>query len=176
MKALIVSPFYPPDIGGISSHVEQLATRLASREWDVRVIACSKKQMADRRYGNLKVERVRAIYLPQWPLQTLGSFSVPIGFSRKFSQCISDFEPDLVHLHGHHYPITWLGAALAHSRKVPTLLTLHGLYALNPYRPYGRSFVEEVFNRTIFRADPSDVRWNNRPRQLPWWTMHEISP
>lgn len=107
--------------------------------------------MADRRYAHLKVERVRAIYLPQWPLQTLASFSSPIGFSKKFLRCVSDFEPDLVHLHGHHYPTTWLGAALAHSRKVPTLLTLHGLYALNPYRPHGRSFVEEAFNRTIFR-------------------------
>jgi 1,2-diacylglycerol 3-alpha-glucosyltransferase len=99
----------------------------------------------------LKIEPVRAIYLPGWPIQTLSSMSVPIGFSKRFSRLIRDFRPDLVHLHGHHYPITWLGAAIAHSHKLPTLLTLHGLYALNPWRPHGKSILEDIFNRTIFR-------------------------
>ena len=150
MKILITSPFYPPDIGGISYHVENLATRLARRGWAVKVLTCTRKRPFRRRFGNMDVEAVRGIYPPTWPLQTMSSFSIPIGFSKRFLDSVHDFKPDLIHLHGHHYPITWLGAALAHACRLPALLTLHGMYALNPYSPYGKSFPEEIFNRTIF--------------------------
>jgi glycosyltransferase involved in cell wall biosynthesis len=150
MKALIVSPFYPPDLGGISYHVKNLVTRLASRGWDITVIACSRRGPT---HGlDPKLELVRAIYLPGWPIQTLSSFSVPIGFSRTFQDLIRESRPDLVHFHGHHYPITWIAAAIAYSDRLPTLLTLHGTYSLNPRKPYGKSIVEGVFNRTIFTS------------------------
>jgi len=152
MRALIVSPFYPPDLGGISYHVGNLASRLADRGWDITVVACSRKRPMYRASGTLKVELVKAIYLPEWPLQTLSSLSLPVGFSKRFRQLIRDSSPDLVHFHGHHYPITWLAAAIGYSQKVPTLLTLHGTYALNTRRPYGKSIPEEIFNRTIFTS------------------------
>jgi len=152
VKVMIITPFYPPDIGGISYHVENLATRLGRAGWDVKVLACSRKGSSTRRSGNVDVETVRSLYPPEWPLQTMSSFSIPIGFSMRFLDSIDDFAPNLIHLHGHHYPITWLGAALARMRGMPSVLTLHGTYALNPYRPYGKSILEEVFNRTVFTA------------------------
>jgi 1,2-diacylglycerol 3-alpha-glucosyltransferase len=150
MRALIVSPFYPPDVGGISYHVGNLASKLTSRGWDITVIACSRRGPMHRVSGMLRVELVKAIYLPEWPVQTLSSLSIPVGFSKRFLQLIRDSSPDLVHFHGHHYPITWLAAAIAYSRRLPTLLTLHGTYALSAHRPYGKSIPEEIFNRTIF--------------------------
>jgi glycosyltransferase involved in cell wall biosynthesis len=66
---------------------------------------------------------------------------------KPLSNIVKEFKPELIHIHGHHYPITWLSALIAKSRNIPTLLTVHGMYALTDKA----TLLEEVFNYTLFK-------------------------
>jgi glycosyltransferase involved in cell wall biosynthesis len=57
---------------------------------------------------------------------------------------------DIIHAHGHHYPITWRAIASAAKYDIPSVLTLHGMYALNPAVFGGKTKLETLFNKYIF--------------------------
>ncbi len=67
-------------------------------------------------------------------------------------EIIKNEEIDIVHSHGHHYPLTWLSTFYAKKNNVPTVLTLHGTYALDPYHGGGRTLIEDIFNQTLFKT------------------------
>ena len=58
---------------------------------------------------------------------------------------------DVVHVHGHHYPLCWIALHSAHKNKIPTVLSLHGTYALNPKKLGGKSMIEDLFNKYLFK-------------------------
>ena len=57
-----------------------------------------------------------------------------------------------VHVHGHHYPVSWIAIKTAHKYNIPSILTLHGMYTLNPHLLGGKSTIEDWFNKTIFSS------------------------
>ncbi len=145
MKVLVVTPFYPPDIGGISYHVKHLTENLIEMGVEVEILTASKRSQ-NPIDGKVPVTKVRCAYPPRWPLETLTSMSIPLDLAHlKNKLGAGDF--DVLHLHGHHYPIIWLSTQFG-SRK---LLTLHGTYALDPRKMNGKSLIEEMFNRSILR-------------------------
>lgn len=146
MRVALVTPFYPPDMGGIADHVFSLAN-LLSRRHRIRVIANVIGQM-QQHYNSVEYDLVRipAITPLSFLTTTLMSFRVPLKI-RMLVKSIKDFKPDLIHAHGHHYPITWISSLVAKSNHIPFILTLHGMYAL-----FERgSITEEFFNYTIFK-------------------------
>jgi len=142
MRILLVTPFYPPDIGGISDHVFNLAKLLRVRH-EVKVVANSLHSTSCS-YGG--IIRIPSLTPPPIPYETLASFRIPMRV-KPLNNIVKEFKPELIHIHGHHYPITWLSALIAKSRNIPTLLTVHGMYALTDKA----TLLEEVFNYTLFK-------------------------
>lgn len=153
-KILTVTPFFPPDIsGGLVNHVVNININSAKLGNDISIIA--PKHLRDKihlSHENFKhVFRINSIYLLGWPYSTLRSMSFPLDFGLKIESIIRKGNFDIVHVHGHHYPISYLAIKSAHRHGIPTVLTLHGMYALNPNVLGGRSRIEDFFNKYAFR-------------------------
>ncbi|MEM1510784.1 MAG: glycosyltransferase family 4 protein [Thermoproteota archaeon] len=142
MRVLITTPFYPPDFGGISTHVGKLVNIL-SKKFDIKVITNSLEKTCSI---TSNVVRIPSITLPSFPFQTLTSFRIPLA-PDVLIKTIKEFRPDIIHAHGHHYPLTWLSVLMAKSKRIPCILTLHGMYALTG-RP---TLLEDLFNQTILK-------------------------
>jgi glycosyltransferase involved in cell wall biosynthesis len=146
MKILLATPFYPPEVGGIQCHTSNIVRQLSARH-DITVVT---NTLAEDSSGKEKPNVVRIPFITLgYPYETLSNFRVATSFSKL--QETFQLGHDVVHVHGHHYPLTWLCTALAKKHGVPLVLTLHGMYALNPDTVGGKTLVEEIFNRTVFR-------------------------
>ncbi len=88
--------------------------------------------------------------MPGWPYSTLRNFSIPLDLGFKINEVIKNGKFELVHVNGHHYPISWAAINLLISPSVPVVLSLHGMYALNPGVLGGKSIIEDLFNKSIF--------------------------
>jgi glycosyltransferase involved in cell wall biosynthesis len=150
MKILHVTPFYPPAVGGISSHVDKLAKLTIDSGNDFFVI-CPKGKLENHNEEPQTIRRIQSVFLPPWPYPTLRNLNIPTDFGYSVNKFIKEVRPDVVHVHGHHYPISWAGLVISNRQGIPNVLTLHGMYALNPARVEGQTKIEELFNLTIFR-------------------------
>ncbi len=148
MKILQVSPFFPPDRGGIAVHVSNIFKHLTKSGNTVSIV--SPRRLRSTLPHKIGVERIACIYLPGWPYPTLRSVSIPIDMGIKIRSIIRNGAFDVVHVHGHHYPISWIALKAAHKYGVPTILTMHGMLALNPFAKGGESRTELWLNRNIF--------------------------
>jgi len=150
-RILQVTPFFPPDRGGIANHASNLCSKLTLLGHRVSVVS-------PKRWGiNISLEsndqtvfRLPSFYLPGWPYPTLRSVSVPLDFGRKLDSIIRTGKFDIIHAHGHHYPITWMAIASASKYDLPCVLTLHGMFALNPTVFGGKTMLETLFNKYAF--------------------------
>ena len=100
--------------------------------------------------GDANVIRIASIYLPAWPYPTLRSVSFPLSGGLRINSIMRSFQPEIVHVHGHHYPLSWVTLREANRNNIPSVLTMHGMYVLNPKAPEGKSYVEKTFNKLIF--------------------------
>jgi len=150
-KILTVTPFFPPEVGGITNHVLNLNTRLAKLGDNITIVTPKwfHHKISSHTDFN-EVFRINSVYLPGWPYPTLRSVSIPIDFGIKLESIIRKGNFDFIHVHGHHYPISWMAINFAHKHGIPSVLTLHGMYALNPNVLGGRSRIEDFFNRHLF--------------------------
>jgi glycosyltransferase involved in cell wall biosynthesis len=153
MRILHVTPFYPPSIGGISNLVYSLCKELNKYDLDVHIITA--RGMMNNYYNEKgKSERfteIKSVHLPGWPYSTLRNFSFPADLGYRVNAIIKSGRFDVVHVHGHHYPICWIALYSAHLNKIPTVLSLHGTYALNPTKLGGKSLIEDLFNKYMFK-------------------------
>jgi len=153
LRVLHVTPFYPPSIGGISNLVYNLCKELNKFNLDIHIITSrnikSRHKYAER--VSNQITEIKSIHLLGWPYSTLKNFSFPADLGVKINSIIKYGSFDLVHVHGHHYPICWIALQSAYKNKIPTVLSLHGTYALNPTKLGGKSTLEDLFNKYIFR-------------------------
>ncbi len=145
MRVVQVTPFYPPDWGGIARHVWGLS-RALSRNCNVLVVGCCGQRSEGLLSEGPPFSGVRCVSPPGLVLKTLRSLRIPVRPDRLVG-AVRSFDPDVVHVHGHHFPTTWISALLL--GDYPTVLTVHGTYALHPGG--GASLLEEAFNRTVLR-------------------------
>src|SRR5713226_4032182 len=145
---LTITPFFPPNQGGLSFHVLNLTTNLMSQGNTISVAAPKHlgEKISDPEIGLKSSVRINSIYLPGWPFPSLRSFSIPMDLGKKIDSIIRKGDFDIVQVHGHHYPISWCGINSARKYDIPTVLTLHGMYALNLNKLGGKSKVENYFN------------------------------
>jgi len=151
-RLLTVAPFFPPFVGGLSNHVFKINTNLAKLGIDITIV--KPKHSTDK--GSKKnplftIYKINSIYLPGWPYSTLKSVSIPIDLGHRIDSIIRNGSFDLVHVHGHHFPISWIALNSAKKYSIPTILTLHGMWALKPNLVGGKSRIEEYFNKYIFK-------------------------
>ena len=144
----MVTPFYPPDLGGIAVHVWKLTEHLVKKN-NVQIITCTQVR-PEIMLGNPLILKIPSINPPPIPYRSLTSFRIPVKISLAID-AIDTFNPDIIHLHGHHYLINWIIAIHPRFEKTPKVLTMHGMYALNPNVQGGRTLIEDIFNQTILR-------------------------
>jgi glycosyltransferase involved in cell wall biosynthesis len=120
MKVLIVTPDYPPDIGGMAAHVYNLARTLKAHDHEVTVAFLKPNSPRDsvQDVDGVEVHTVRSVY-------KIG----PVGFSmsrfkarRVVNRLAKEKDVDVVHIHGHR------GEALATKglpRRIPVVGTMH---------------------------------------------------
>jgi glycosyltransferase involved in cell wall biosynthesis len=152
----MVTTFYPPHIGGIEYHVEALSKCLAKRGHQITVLT---SMLPDKKVGScdkisdgVDVFRLKTIFLPSWPYPALSSQGFTLNMRKTIKRLVKPKKIDLIHVHGHHYYLSWSAIAAARSLEIPSVLTLHGLYALNPTDLLAQ-IEEEIFNYTIFRQE-----------------------
>jgi glycogen(starch) synthase len=152
-KILSITPFFPPEVGGISNHVFNVNNNLTKLGFDVTIIAPKhlRDGISDSHDTSNQLVRLNSIYLPGWPYPTLRSFSFPVDFGSEIDSIIKNGKFDMVHVHGHHYPTSWMGLGAAHKYGIPSVLTMHGMYALNPNQLGGKSLIEDLFNKLVFK-------------------------
>jgi len=151
-KILTVTPFFPPDVGGLSTHVQNINANLIKEGNDVSIIVPKHMDNKIKEPNEIfsKVYRMNSIYLPGWPYPTLRSMSVPIDLGLKIKSVIRNGDFDIIHVHGHHFPTSWMAINFAYKYGVTSVLTMHGMYALNPNVLGGKSLIEDCLNKYVF--------------------------
>ena len=152
-KILTVTPFFPADIGGIANHVLNLTKHLTKLGNDLSIITPKKNSGIISEYYDhfTNIHHIQTFSLPGWPYPTLKSVSIPKDFGSEIKSIIRNGDFDIVHAHGHHYPFSWYAVKSATKYGIPSILTLHGMYALNPNVMGGKSLVEDLFNKYFFK-------------------------
>jgi 1,2-diacylglycerol 3-alpha-glucosyltransferase len=152
-KILTVTPSFPPYIGGIASHVLNLDVELAKQGNEVSVISPKKiNEKIDTVNGILKKEwRIDSVYLLGWPYSPLKSISIPLDLGIKLQTIIRKGNFDVIHVHGHYYPISWFAINLAYKYGIPSILTIHEMYGLNPNAIGEKTWFENCYNKFVFK-------------------------
>ena len=115
-RILLVSARFPPDVGGIETHVAEVAPRLAKMGLDVRVLTTDRSgalpahDLAD----GVPVARVRA-----YPR------SRDYYFAPDLSGAIRRTRPDLVHVQGYHTLVAPMAMATARAVGSPYVVSFH---------------------------------------------------
>ncbi len=138
--------------GGISNHALHLSKHLIKLGHKITIVALSEKQENLQEKG-INLHNVACYHLPAFPYPSLAGFTIPNNFLyiKKIISEIINQGLDVIHTHGHHYPLTWYTASIAHKLEIPCVLTLHGMEGLDHDNPFA-CFLENVFNRTILAS------------------------
>jgi len=151
-KILSVTPFFPPDVGGISDMVLNLNINLIKMGHSVSVI--TPKHVGDNitkpEIFPHKIFEINSIFLRGWPYSPLRSISFPIDFGLRIKSIMKKGNFDIVHVHAQHFPISWFAICAAHKLGIPCVLTSHGMWALNPNVMGGKTRIEDCFNKLVY--------------------------
>ena len=122
MRILMMSHGYPPTISGVSIVAQKVSRALVSKGHDVAVITASDHREAYTGEDNgIKLMRVRSIYNPFWtdgPIPLIGSVEA--------EEAITDFQPDIVHVHDSSL-LSFRLLRKAEAVGIPILATAHFL-------------------------------------------------
>jgi glycosyltransferase involved in cell wall biosynthesis len=112
----MVAARFPPFIGGIETHVFEVARRLSAMSVDVTVITTNPRRDLPMReeVAGIPVRRVAA-----WPS------GGDLYFAPGLASWIQRGQFDLIHVQGYHTLVAPLAMAAAASRQIPYVVTLH---------------------------------------------------
>jgi glycogen synthase len=113
----MVSPGFPPDLGGVERHVHQVSTRLAAAGCQVSVLCTDRTgaRLGTSVHDGVRIERVRA-----WPAAK-DYYMAPGLWS-----AMGRRQWDLVHVQSYHTAVAPLAMARAITLRVPFVVTFHG--------------------------------------------------
>ncbi len=115
-RVLLVSPGYPPSLGGVEGHVAGLATNLVGLGWQVEVLTARR---GVRKPTVEHLDGVKVTVLPAWPIK---SMSLAPRLLWRALRVRDDY--DVVHVHSYH-ALTGL-AALRRRRRLVFTPHFHG--------------------------------------------------
>jgi phosphatidylinositol alpha 1,6-mannosyltransferase len=132
VRIVHISDFYPPRVGGVEQQVFQLAHAQAAAGHDVVVVTST----TDPAGSPGAPKGVRVHRLPANGSPHLGILAGPRAL-RTVSSEVTALAPDLVHAHSSVFsPFALIGAAAASRAGIPTVITVHSMWAslTAPYR------------------------------------------
>jgi len=156
---LLVTTFFPPSKGGLSNHVYHLSRNLSEIGNTISLMTPTLDNVRTSQYYEhfKKVYRLNSFFLPGWPYPTLRSVGIPKDLGSKIKSVMRNGDFDIVHVHGHHFPFSWFAVKWAKKYEIPIVLTMHGMYALNPNVLEGKSSIENLLNKYFFKKIFSNI-------------------
>jgi len=143
MKIAFVSRRYYPEIGGIETHVKEVAERLAKRhEVIVFTLVNEDKQQIDEIINGVRVKRYKAVKL---------SYSIEFPTSYMLNE-IRKFEPDIVHSHNAHTTIPYFTSRVSDVAKFVITPHYQG-DATTGFRKILSMVYKPLLSRAISKAD-----------------------
>ncbi len=170
----LVSPRYPPAIGGVERHVEELAHGLTRRGVAVEVITTDPTGLLEpvETVDGIAVRRFRTI-------ANDGVFFVSPGLARWIMANAGRYA--LIHGHSYHTPLALAAAIAARRRRVPFVLTPHyhgtGHTPLRaamhvPYKLLGARIVHAARRVICVSASEQDLIWRDFGPGVPTTVVH----
>jgi glycosyltransferase involved in cell wall biosynthesis len=142
MKILQVTPRYPPQSGGVETHVKEISARLVDRGYEVTVISADAGEEGKRREqrNGVFIRRYRSV-APKGAMHLCPQITAAVRRS----------DADLVHAHNYlSFPLFFAALGVTDQKFVVTT-HYHGGSAssvrdrlLTPYRPFGRWAVRQA--------------------------------
>jgi glycosyltransferase involved in cell wall biosynthesis len=154
VKIAMLTADYPPEVGGIASHIHELSRALVRQGHAVEVWHWT-RQTSSEHYGARDGVRVRffAPEVPPGPLKTLTSVGTLI---RALSPFVGEFQPDVLHVHTLG-PLPLVARRLRKRRpRLVVAFTNHSSGFLTVTRRLpGRLFARLAWGRTDLLLAPS---------------------
>ena len=139
----MVTPRFPPDLGGVERHVEEVAVRLAP--------SCELTVLCTDRTGRLPSEETRNGFAIRrfraWPAKP--DYYLAPGIYRE----LATSPWDIVHVQSYHTLVAPLAMLAALRRRTPYLLTFHGGGHSSPIRHSLRRPQRVLLRPLLARAD-----------------------
>ena len=143
MKVLLATEWFPPDIGGVASHVRDLAVNLRSRGHDIAIVTRKREDRGEWPFEVIELEHKDFLKF-LWGLSGNGVIK----------KILDDFDPDIVHAHHAFTPIPLASIFSASINGYPTVLTNHSAYLYDyNYLLKTLGFVAFPFRSIIGKAD-----------------------
>jgi glycogen synthase len=117
LRILMVTPRYFPDMGGVETHVSEVARRLAYTGTDVTILTTDRtgRLPAREQIDGVSIRRVRA-----WPAQR------DYYFAPAISRVVAEGSWDMVHCQSYHTLVAPLAMLAAGRAGIPYVVTFHG--------------------------------------------------
>jgi glycosyltransferase involved in cell wall biosynthesis len=117
LRVLMVTPRYPPDLGGVERHVWEVARRIAAMGCDVSVLCTDRTgtRLGSEDSGGVHLRRVRA-----WGARRDHYFAPGLW------RAMARDRWDVVHVQSYHTFVAPIAMARAIRLRVPFVLTFHG--------------------------------------------------
>jgi glycosyltransferase involved in cell wall biosynthesis len=137
MKILMISEFFPPIMGGLERHVDELSRALAGKGHKVKVLTLGWKGLnKHEKQDGFEIQRISGIFQPFGFIygDQNRRFHPPMPdpiLMRKIIRVIKEFRPDIIHCHG------WIVYSALQSKKffnIPLVVTLHDYGLICPTR------------------------------------------
>jgi glycosyltransferase involved in cell wall biosynthesis len=118
LRVLMVCPRYLPDIGGIETHVYEIARRLSQRDgFDITVLTTDRTRRLPRQEA---LEGITVLRVPAWPRGR------DYYFAPGITAVVAQRDRwDLVHCQGIHTPVPVLTMLAARRVGIPYVVTFH---------------------------------------------------
>ncbi|WP_329070153.1 glycosyltransferase family 4 protein [Amycolatopsis sp. NBC_01480] len=143
MRIAVVNNFFPPRVGGSAHMSASLAGEFAAAGHEVLAITAAYGEApADEQRDGYRVVRLPAVKMPQLGLSIdfdMSFASLRPGNWRRLFRLLDEFKPDVLHLHGQFFDLSWLAGVYARRRGLPVLLTIHTLL-ISDNKVYGSVF------------------------------------
>ena len=115
-KVLLVTPYFPPHVGGVESYTAQLATRLSALGWAVVVVTTGNAGDATENLDGMRIYRLK-------PAATLSNTPVGLRWRRRLKDILETEQPDVINA---HTPVPYLADMAQRScGSLPFVLTYH---------------------------------------------------
>lgn len=123
MRVALVSDWYYPKIGGVASHMHELAIRLKERSHDVAVVT------NERQIGKEEELKERGIELIKVPGFLAPGLDVNLSYSLKSSMDLVEFLEGIDVIHSHHAftPLALKALDAGRKLRVAAILTTHSI-------------------------------------------------
>ncbi len=150
LNIAFISDTFCPDVNGIATYLKIISKALSDNGHTVTIYTHKKAVNPLGRDENVKVVRLPAVGLP-----TYKGIYACVPNPLKLRRSLILLNPDIIHIHSPPGPLSITALAIAKSRKIPVVATVHGFW--DRYENYLSFFmvlgkIKIPFGRNFLRA------------------------